>query len=83
MVAEKEIKKLKDPFEKLNADMAAKELNVDVETLKSAMIQGTLPMPLGFYVQHKCRASFVIYRGLLDQLKTMIAGGNISGDNKS
>lgn len=65
---------MKDPFEILNTEQAAKELNVSPLALRSAIEQGTLPFPLGFYVEHDSRTAFFIYRGLLEQFKEKIRG---------
>ncbi len=63
-----------DPFEILNTEQAAKELNISPLTLRSAIEQGTLPFPLGFYVEHDNRTAFFIYRGLLEQFKEKVRG---------
>lgn len=65
---------MNNAYEKVSVEQAAKELNVGVETLHSAMEQQTLPMPLGYCVKHDSRTAYVIYRGLLEQFKALIEG---------
>lgn len=66
---------MSNPFEQVNAEQAAKELNMDVATFREVMEQGTFPFPLGYWIKHEERRAFWIYRGLLDQAKAKIAGG--------
>ena len=63
-----------NPFEMVNPEQAAKELNTSASTLRSAMEQKTLPFPLGFYVSHDSKTAFFIYRGLLEQFKEKVKG---------
>lgn len=65
---------MSNPFEQVSAEEAAKELNMNVDTLREAMQQGTFPFPLGYWIQRDQRRAFWIYRGLLDQAKDKITG---------
>lgn len=65
---------MSNAFENVSVEQAAKELNMDINTLRDVLEQGTYPFPLGYWVKHGERRAFWIYRGLLDQAKAKIEG---------
>ena len=59
-----------DAMERVTTKQAASELNMDLETLQYLMRQERLP--IGYAVK---REAYIIYRGLLDQYKKTVRGG--------
>jgi len=67
-----------DPMERVTVKQAAGELNIDQLTLRYQMEKGKLPIGYAVKREGKKRAVYVIYRGLLDQYKRSVAGGDKS-----
>ena len=65
-----------DPMERVTVKQAAGEL--DQLTLRYQMEKGKLPIGYAVKREGKKRAVYVIYRGLLDQYKRSVAGGDKS-----
>lgn len=60
-------------LERVPAKQAAKELNIDIETLHYQMQKERLPIGYAIKRDKAKRHSYVIYRGLLDAYKQTIA----------
>ncbi len=67
-----------DPMERVTVKQAAGELNIDQLTLRYQMEKEKLPIGYAVKREGKKRAVYVIYRGLLDQYKRSVAGGDKS-----
>ena len=64
-----------DAMERVTTKQAAEELNMDLETLQYLMRKERLPIGYAIKTEGKKRSVYIIYRGLLDQFKNQIAGG--------
>ena len=62
-------------LERVSARQAAKELNMDIETLHWQMQKGKLPIGFAKKKDKATRYSYYIYRGALDEYKRKLAGG--------
>lgn len=61
-------------LERVNTKQAAKELNIDIETLHWQMQKGKLPIGFVKKKDKATRHSYYIYRGALDEYKRKLAG---------
>lgn len=61
-------------MQRVTTKQAAKELNMDVETLQYLMRNGRLPIGYALKKEGKTRYGYYIYRGLLDTHKRQIQG---------
>ena len=62
-------------MERVTTKQAAAELNIDLETLQYLMRKERLPIGYAIRREGKKRSVYIIYRGMLDQYKKSIAGG--------
>lgn len=62
--------------ERVKPVQAAKELNMDIESLYFLLQEGELPIGHAFKREGKKRHSYIIYRGLLEDYKKTINGNN-------
>lgn len=61
-------------MERVTTKQAAKELNMDLETLQYLMRKDRLPIGYAVKKDNAKRSCYYIYRGLLDAYKKQIAG---------
>lgn len=61
-------------LERVTVKQAAKELNIDIETLHYQMQKERLPIGYAVKKDKAKRHHYVIYRGLLDAYKQKLAG---------
>ena len=61
-------------LERVKPKQAAKELNMDIETLHWQMQKGKLPIGFVKKKDKATRHSYYIYRGALDEYKRKLAG---------
>lgn len=64
-----------DAMERVTTKQAASELNMDLETLQYLMRQERLPIGYAVKREGAKRGVYIIYRGLLDQYKKTVRGG--------
>lgn len=64
-----------DAMERVTTKQAASELNMDLETLQYLMRQERLPIGYAVNREGAKRGAYIIYRGLLDQYKKTVRGG--------
>ena len=64
-----------DAMERVTTKQAASELNMDQETLQYLMRQERLPIGYAVKREGAKRGAYIIYRGLLDQYKKTVRGG--------
>lgn len=64
-----------DAMERVTTKQAASELNMDLETLQYLMRQERLPIGYAVKREGAKRGAYIIYRGLLDQYKKTVQGG--------
>ena len=64
-----------DAMERVTTKQAALELNMDLETLQYLMRQERLPIGYAVKREGAKRGAYIIYRGLLDQYKKTVRGG--------
>ena len=64
-----------DAMERVTTKQAASELNMDLETLQYLMRQERLPIGYAVKREGAKRGAYIIYRGLLDQYKKTVRGG--------
>ena len=64
-----------DAMERVTTKQAASELNRDLETLQYLMRQERLPIGYAVKREGAKRGAYIIYRGLLDQYKKTVRGG--------
>lgn len=62
-------------MERVSTRQAAKELNMDVESVQYLMRQERLPIGFAMKKEKATKFTYYIYRGLLDAEKQRIAGG--------
>ena len=62
-------------MERVTTKQAAAELNMDLETLKYLMRKEKLPIGYAMKREGKKRTVYIIYRGMLEQFKMTVAGG--------
>ena len=62
-------------MERVTTKQAASELNMDLETLQYLMRQERLPIGYAVKREGAKRGAYIIYRGLLDQYKKTVRGG--------
>lgn len=63
------------PVERVSCKQAAKELQMDVESVQYLMRQERLPIGYALKRENKTRFTYYIYRGLLDAELHRIADG--------
>lgn len=63
-----------ESMERVTTRQAAKELNMDLETLQYLMRNDRLPIGYAVKKDGKKRTSYYIYRGLLDTYKRQLRG---------
>ena len=68
-----------DAMERVTTKQAASELNMDLETLQYLMRQERLPIGYAVKREGAKRGAYIIYRGLLDQYKKTVRGGEQAG----
>lgn len=61
-------------MERVTTKEAARELNMDVETLQFLLRNDRIPIGYAVKKEKATRHSYYIYRGLLDTYKKQIAG---------
>ena len=61
-------------MERVTTKQAAKELNMDIETLQYLLRKERLPIGYAVKKENASRHSYYIYRGLLNNYKQQIAG---------
>lgn len=61
-------------MERVTTKQAAKELNMDIETLQYLMRQDRLPIGYAVKKEKSSRNAYYIYRGLLDTYKKQVTG---------
>lgn len=66
---------IEESMERVTTKQAAKELNMDLETLQYLMREERLPIGYAMKREGKKRTVYIIYRGMLNQFKQSIAGG--------
>jgi len=71
-----------ESVERVKPVQAAKELNVDIETLHFLLREGSLPIGHAFKREGKKRYTYIIYRGLLDAHKKKISGGDKEAESE-
>lgn len=64
-----------DAMERVTTKQAASELNMDLETLQYLMRQERLPIGYAVKREGAKRGAYILYRGLLDQYKKTVRGG--------
>lgn len=64
-----------DAMQRVTTKQAAAELNMDIETLQYLLRQERLPIGYAVKREGAKRGAYIIYRGMLDQFKKSIAGG--------
>ena len=64
-----------DAMQRVTTKQAAAELNMDIETLQYLLRQERLPIGYAVKREGAKRGVYIIYRGMLDQFKKSIAGG--------
>lgn len=64
-----------DAMQRVTTKQAAAELNMDLETLQYMMRQERLPIGYAVKREGAKRGVYIIYRGMLDQFKKSIDGG--------
>lgn len=62
-------------MERVTTKQAAAELNMDLETLQYLMRKEKLPIGYAMKREGKKRTVYIIYRGMLEQFKMTVAGG--------
>lgn len=62
-------------MERVKTKQAAKELNMDIETLQYLLRKERLPIGYAVRKEHAKRHAYYIYRGLLDAYKKQLEGG--------
>ncbi|MBP3490788.1 DNA-binding protein [bacterium] len=62
-------------MQRVTTKQAAAELNMDIETLQYLLRQERLPIGYAVKREGAKRGVYIIYRGMLDQFKKSIAGG--------
>lgn len=67
---------IEESMERVTTKQAAKELNMDLETLQYLMRKERLPIGYAMKREGKKRTVYIIYRGMLNQFKESIAGGS-------
>lgn len=70
--------KLDYATEKVTTEVAAKELNIGVDTLHYMMRNNMLPIGYAMKKKDGERYSYLIYRGLLDAYKKSLCNGEIA-----
>lgn len=63
-----------EKVERVTTKQAAKELNMDIESLQYLLRQGKLPIGYALKKEGKKRFTYHIYRGLLDNYKKQLSG---------
>ena len=66
-----------DAMERVTTRQAAKELKIDVEALQYLMRKKELSIGYVLKKEVKARCTYYIYRGLLEEEKRRLQGGNI------
>lgn len=61
-------------MERVSTKEAAKELNIDIETLQFLLRKERIPIGYAVKKEKATRHSYYIYRGLLDSYKRQLAG---------
>lgn len=64
-----------EAMERVTTKQAAAELNMDLETLQYLMRKEKLPIGYAMKREGKKRTVYIIYRGMLEQFKMTVAGG--------
>ena len=64
-----------EAMERVTTKQAASELNMDLETLQYLMRKERLPIGYAVKREGAKRGVYIIYRGLLDQYKKTVQGG--------
>ena len=64
-----------EAMERVTTKQAAAELNMDLETLQYLMRKEKLPIGYAMKREGKKRTVYIIYRGMLEQFKMRVAGG--------
>lgn len=64
-----------DAMQRVTTKQAAAELNMDLETLQYLMRKERLPIGYAIKREGAKRGVYIIYRGLLDQYKRSVQGG--------
>lgn len=72
---EMEAKNIEEGLQRVTAKQAAKELNMDIESVHYLMRQGRLPIGYVLKKDGAKKNTYYIYRGLLDAEKRAIAAG--------
>ncbi len=67
--------KTDEAMERVTTKQAAAELNMDLETLQYLMRKEKLPIGYAMKREGKKRTVYIIYRGMLEQFKRTVAGG--------
>lgn len=67
--------KTDEAMERVTTKQAAAELNMDLETLQYLMRKEKLPIGYAMKREGKKRTVYIIYRGMLEQFKMTVAGG--------
>ena len=65
---------IEESMERVTTKQAAKELNMDLETLQYLMRKERIPIGYAMKREGKKRTVYIIYRGMLNQFKRSIAG---------
>ena len=74
MVGSKEVLSNDSLMNRVTTKQAAKELNMDLDTLQYLMRKGQLPIGHAVLREGKKRTTYYIYRGMLDTYKKQICG---------
>lgn len=69
---------MENGLQRVTAEQAAKELNMNIESVYYLMQQGRLPIGYALKRDNAKRYAYYIYRGLLDAEKERIAEGKSS-----
>ncbi len=64
-------------MERVTVKQAARELNIDADTLRYQLMKGKLQIGYAIKREGKKRSVYIIYRGLLEQEKRRIREGNV------
>ena len=64
-------------MERVTVKQAARELNIDADTLRYQLMKGKLQTGYDMKREGKKRSVYIIYRGLLEQEKRRIREGNV------
>ena len=65
-------------MERVSTKVAAKELNIAVDSLQLLMQMKMLPIGFAYKKARKSRYSYVIYRNSLDEFKKKLAKGEVT-----